>query len=291
MNLCNPQSIFEWIKWGEMTLKANERPDSAIDAKLLMKHLLGFDETQLLLERHKPLQESLQETYKALIEKRSSGLPLQQLTGVQEFMGLEFMVNEHVLIPRQDTETLIETLLEQNKVSSFEKGIDIGTGTGCISVSLAHYLPNLKMCAIDISEEALKVAEQNIQKHEVQNRVFTLKSNVLEDYPKDELVDLIVSNPPYISKEDVETLMIEVIGHEPRGALTDEGDGLSFYRRISKDAKRYLKENGVIAYEIGYNQGEAVTTILKEEGYSHIKLVKDLSGHDRVITAQWCLNK
>lgn len=291
MNLCNPKSIFEWIKWGEKTLETYGRPDSAIDAKLLMKHLLNLDEARLLLERQKALQEPMQMAYKHLIERRSSGIPLQQLTGVQEFMGLEFMVNEHVLIPRQDTETLIEELLEENKAFPFKKGIDIGTGTGCISVALAHYVPELTMCAIDISEEALKVARNNIQKHGLEGRIIPLQSNVFENYPNEDQVDLIVSNPPYISKEDVETLMVEVIDHEPRSALTDEGDGLSFYKRISKEAKQYLKESGVIAYEIGYNQGEAVTTILKEEGYSHIKLVKDLAGNDRVVTAKWCLNK
>ena len=138
-----------------------------------------------------------------------------QLTGSQEFMGLEFMVNEHVLIPRQDTETLIEELLEQNKSCGFKSGIDIGTGTGCISIALAHYIPSLTMCAVDISEEALKVAEHNILKHGLEKRVYTLKSDMLENYPQKEQVDLIVSNPPYISKEDVETLMIEVIEHEP----------------------------------------------------------------------------
>lgn len=291
MNLCNPKSIFEWIKWGEMTLKTKGRPDSAIDAKLLMKHVLGINETRLLLERQKLLEEPLQSTYKLLVESRSRGIPVQQLTGIQEFMGLEFIVNAHVLIPRQDTETLIEELLEQNKVFSFKRGIDIGTGTGCISVALAHYIPDLTMYAIDISEEALKVAAKNIQKHELEKRIFTLKSNVLESYPKEEKVDLIVSNPPYISKEDVETLMIEVIGHEPRQALTDEGDGLSFYKRISKDAKSYLNKGGVIAYEIGYNQGKAVTTILKEEGYSNIRLLQDLSGNDRVVTARWHRNE
>ena len=273
-----------------MLLKAKGRPDSTIDAKLLMKHVLGFSETQLLLERQRGLEEKLQLVYKSLIQKRSNGKPLQQLTGSQEFMGLEFEVNEHVLIPRQDTETLIEELLEQNKVFSFEKGIDIGTGSGCISIALACYIPDLLMCAIDISEEALKVAKRNIQKHDLEKRVYTLKSDILEHYTKGEKVDLIVSNPPYISKEDVDTLMIEVIGHEPRQALTDEGNGLSFYKRISKEAKGYLKKGGVIAYEIGYNQGKAVTTILTEEGYCDVRLLPDLAGNDRVITARWLMN-
>ena len=290
MSLCNPQSIFEWMKWGEEVLDEKGRPDSAIDAKLLMKYVLAFNETQLLLERQKRLDEGMQQIYKSLIEKRSSGIPLQQLTGTQEFMGLEFQVNEHVLIPRQDTETLIEELLEQNKTFSFKRGIDIGTGSGCISITLAYYIKELTMCAIDISEEALKVARHNIEKHDLEKRLYTLKSDVLENYAEEEKVDLIVSNPPYISKEEVETLMIEVIGHEPREALTDEGDGLSFYKRISKAAKSYLKKGGVIAYEIGYNQGKAVTTILKEEGYSDVKLLPDLSGNDRVITARWFMN-
>lgn len=290
MNPYKIESIFEWMKWGEATLNEKGRPDAAIDAKLLMRYVLGISETKLLLERQNALQESLKEQYRVLINQRSSGVPLQQLTGSQEFMGLEFMVNEHVLIPRQDTETLIEELLEQNKSYGFKTGIDIGTGTGCISIALAHYIPSLTMCAVDISEEALKVAEHNILKHSLEKRVYTLKSDMLENYPQEEQVDLIVSNPPYISKEDVETLMIEVIGHEPRLALTDEEDGLKFYKCISKHAKSYLNNGGVLAYEIGYNQGKEVTTILKEEGYSDIKLLPDLAGNDRVITARWLMN-
>ena len=291
MSPCKTQSIFEWMKWGEATLKQKGRPDSSIDAKLLMRYLLGFSETKLLLERQNALEATFQEQYQLLIHQRSEGVPLQQLTGSQEFMGLDIEVNEHVLIPRQDTETLIEELLEQNKANGFVKGIDIGTGTGCISIALAYYIPDLTMCAIDISEEALKVAQRNILKHHLEKRIWTLKSNVLESYSETEKVDLIVSNPPYISKEDVETLMIEVIGYEPRQALTDEGDGLKFYKQISKEAKKHLKDGGVLAYEIGYNQGKAVTTILKEEGYKEVKLLPDLAGNDRVITAKWMIDK
>ena len=277
-------TIFEVMKWGQAALEESGRADAHVDAKLLMLYILGCSETMLLLERQKVMSDKQREAYCECIAIRQSGIPLQHITGTQEFMGLAFKVNEHVLIPRQDTETLIEELL--SKLSKVEglKGIDIGTGTGCIGISLAHFLPNLKMTLVDISKEALKVAEENIRSHQLQSRIQTLESDLLNGY-NGETVDFIVSNPPYIAEKDMETLMTEVKDHEPHLALTDHGDGLYFYRQISKTAKEHLKAGGLIAYEIGYDQGQAVMEILKEEGYMDITCYKDLAGQDRVVIA------
>lgn len=296
MNLCQNNlgegsTIWEAMKWAEEVLQKSGRPDAAIDAKLLMLYVLECSDTMLLLNRQKVIEPKVLETYKAYVSMRQIGVPLQHITGTQEFMGIEFKVNEHVLIPRQDTESLIEKVLEKLGQSSFgEKealcGLDIGTGTGCIGISLAHYLPKVTMTLIDVSKEALKVANENIQSHGMQNRIWTLESNLFEAY-KGGKVDFIVSNPPYIAKKDMEELMIEVRDYEPHLALTDEGDGLYFYREISAQAKNYLADDGLLAYEIGYDQGEAVTKLLKVEGYDEIELHKDLAGADRVVLARW----
>lgn len=280
-------SIFEAIKWGEAVLFEAGRPDSAIDAKLLMKELLKYNETELLLNRRMALQNDKKQIYKELIEERKTGKPLQYITHSQEFMGLDFYVDENVLVPRQDTETLVETIIKLNQTEQFKTAIDVGTGSGCISVSLADSIKDLKITAIDISEAALQVAKRNIKAHALEKRINVLCSDLFKAYPKGaEKVDLIVSNPPYISKEDTDQLMIEVQGFEPRNALTDEKDGLSFYKAISKEAVNYLKPNGVIAYEIGYNQGEAVKIILTEAGFTNIKVIQDLAKKDRVVIAR-----
>ncbi len=290
MSLCNKikdkETIYEVMKWGEAVLESYKRPDAGIDAKLLMKDILGFDETKLLLERHQKLADHLKESYTYVIAKRAQGIPLQYITKSQEFMGLTFYVDDRVLIPRQDTETLIELLIQKNKEENFVKGVDIGTGSGCISISLTKYIEGLKMTAIDLSEGALEVAKKNVQIHQLEERIKLLQSNVLDAYNKKETVDLVVSNPPYISQDDCRELMVEVIGHEPRMALTDEGDGLSFYKRITKDAKEILKPGGIIAYEIGYNQAKEVTTILEAAGYVEIEVHQDLAGKDRVVMAR-----
>ncbi len=289
MNQCHSLedgvSIWHAMKWAEEVLNRSERLDAQIDAKLLMLYTLEYTESQLLLNRQEQMPTRQLETYKEYVLTRAKGIPLQHITHEQEFMGLNFYVNENVLIPRQDTESLIEKLLEKNQIAPFCTGIDIGTGTGCIGISLAYYIKGLQMTLIDISDKALEVAKRNVKENHLEQVIATLKSDVLKEY-KGEKVDLIVSNPPYIAKEDMNDLMIEVRQHEPHLALTDEGDGLYFYRVISKQAKNYLKKGGLLAYEIGYNQGEAVTNILKNENYEAIELFQDLAGNDRVIIAK-----
>lgn len=279
-------TIYEVMKWGEEVLKAHQRPDAHIDAKLLIMYVLEMNETKLLIERTRKMDESLIKVYAAHISERAKGVPLQYITNEQEFMGLSFYVDDRVLVPRQDTETLIETILQEAEKTSIKFGVDIGTGSGCISIALAHYIKDLKMTALDLSKGALEVATKNIKAHQLEDRITVIESDVLSQYPQDQKVDLVVSNPPYISIEDTMTLMEEVQNHEPHMALTDGGDGLSFYKKISKDAKTILREGGIIAYEIGYNQSKAVTTILEEEGYEAIRTIQDLAGKDRVVIAR-----
>ncbi len=280
-------TVYDAIRHGESVLKAYDKKDAPIDARLLMRHLMDWDEAKLILNHKVTLSEHIKESYLYLIAKRAQGIPLQYIIKSQEFMGLEFFVDERVLIPRQDTETLVEHLLELAKKEKIKKVIEIGVGSGCISISLAYYGGEMRITAIDISQDALDVAKRNGNLHGVNEYIEYVKSDGFTNYKgEDESVDLIVSNPPYISEADCRELMTEVKCYEPLIALTDGGDGLYFYRTLSKEGKRFLKPGGIIAYEIGYDQGEAVRQILMKEGYCSIEVLKDLPGKDRVIIAR-----
>ncbi|MBO5178866.1 MAG: peptide chain release factor N(5)-glutamine methyltransferase [Clostridia bacterium] len=216
--------------------------------------------------------------YLVMLEKRVNDVPFAYIVGHKEFMKLDFIVNENVLIPRGDTEILVEEALKYNK----NKILDMCTGSGCIAVSLAHYQKNnVKVTAVDISEEALNVAKQNAKKNNVDVNFIQsdLFSSVNEKY------EMIVSNPPYIEREVIENLQLEV-QKEPMIALDGGISGLDFYEKIIPGAKEHLEENGVLLLEIGYNQAESVQKLMQESGYKNIKLIKDLGGNDRVVIGE-----
>jgi release factor glutamine methyltransferase len=218
-----------------------------------------------------------------LIKKRSTKIPLQHITGKQEFMGLDFFVNEHTLIPRQDTEVLVETLIEEAKKYNEKRLniLDICTGSGCIGISIAHFFKESNVCAVDISEDALLVALKNKELNHVENINF-LKSDLFSSLDNEKF-DIIVSNPPYIRTMEIEKLMEEVKIHEPFIALDGKEDGLYFYREITKKSVKYLKDGSSLMYEIGFDQAKDVSDILVENGFKNIKVIKDLPGHDRVV--------
>lgn len=226
------------------------------------------------------------ERFRQMTELRSRHIPLQQLTGHQEFMGLDFLVNEHVLIPRQDTETLVETVLhELEGRGAGQRILDLCTGSGCIGISLERLAPvPVSVLGADISEEALSVAKENSRRLNCE-RFELCRSNLFEQV--EGTFDLIVSNPPYIPSAVIETLDEEVRLYEPRLALDGESDGLAFYRRIAKESVRFLRRGGRIYLEIGYDQGSAVRELLAAEGFSDIRIIRDLSGLDRVAAAVW----
>ncbi|MHC1749989.1 MAG: peptide chain release factor N(5)-glutamine methyltransferase [Cellulosilyticaceae bacterium] len=277
-------TVNELIKKGENILDAYRIHDAAIDARLLARHLLGYDSITLVLTANEIVPEHIKESYMYLIAKRSQGIPLQYITKEQDFMGLSFYVDDRVLIPRQDTETLVEAILTLYKKHPVHNIVEIGTGSGCISIALAHYLEDISITAIDISSEALDVAKKNAKHNNVQNKITFMKSDLMKNYVGEtQSVDLIVSNPPYISLQDCKELMREVRGYEPMLALTDGADGLSFYRKITEEAALYLAPNGILAYEIGYDQGQAVSRILEEAEFGEIEVIRDLAGKDRVV--------
>ena len=222
--------------------------------------------------------------YWELISKREMRIPLQQLTGVQEFMGLEFYVNEHVLIPRQDTETLVELILNEHKEKNISL-LDVCTGSGCIAVSLAKLGGYADVTALDLSEEALKVAKSNGEKL-LDHPVKFIKSDMFSALDPENRYDVIVSNPPYIPSQVIEGLEPEVKDHEPRMALDGEPDGLKFYRILAEEGKKYLKNGGEIYMEIGWDQAKDVTKIFETMGFKGLRTVRDMTGNDRVVCAR-----
>jgi release factor glutamine methyltransferase len=219
------------------------------------------------------------------IDKRITHYPLQYIIGEWEFMGLPFKVNENVLIPRQDTEVLVEKAFKvvENELNINDKNVsvmDMCTGSGCIGISVAFKYKNINVVCADISKEALEVAKENARMNNVENISFVesdLFRNITGKY------DIIIANPPYIASAECEKLMPEVKNYEPRIALDGDIDGLKFYRNIIEQSKEFLNENGYILFEIGYNQREDVVELLRENGYIDIEALKDLSGNDRVV--------
>ena len=263
--------------------------DAAIDAALLLEHVLSVRKDYLLAHGDEQAEESKSSEYLEYIDRRCKHIPLQQLTGHQEFMGLDFKVSEAVLIPRQDTECLVEEAMIE--IGDGMKVLDLCTGSGCIIISLAKYKNDLLAVGTDISEEALVIAEGNADLNGVE--VSFIRGDLYDGLHKTESkengiperYDAIVSNPPYIATSVIDTLMEEVREHEPLMALDGGEDGLIFYRRIIDGADGHLMPGGVILFEIGYDQGRAVSELLEDKGYRDIQVIKDLAGLDRVVKA------
>lgn len=226
------------------------------------------------------MPEEMRQAYFHAVDRRCLHIPLQYITGRQEFMGLTFTVTPDVLIPRQDTEVLVEEVLKYLKPGM--EALDLCTGSGCIGVSLKHYVPGAAIWASDISRKALKVAEKNALGNQAE--VHFVHSDMFEHIHQK--FDIIVSNPPYIPSAQIPELMPEVRDHEPVTALDGSGDGLYFYHKITESSSLYLKEKGMLFYEIGYDQGRAVSEILRENGFENVTVIRDLAGLDRVVAGR-----
>lgn len=254
--------------------------EAAQDARLLLEYASGMDRSYLLAHGDSPLEEEKRLAYEELLLRRAGRTPLQHLTGVQCFMGLDFLVNEHVLTPRQDTEILVEEALRN--LHDGMRVLDLCTGSGCILVSLLKYTNGCRGLGVDISPHALKIAEENAAR--------LLGEEEQPDFRKGDLFDrvegtfdVIVSNPPYIPSAVIDTLMPEVREHEPRQALDGGDDGLLFYRRITEECKHYLAKGGMLFFEIGHDQGDAVRRLMEQAGFLEVQVVKDYAGLDRVV--------
>ena len=268
------------LEEGKKTLETAGILEAELDAWYLLSDTISIDRTKFLVDRNDPkeLDHDLLEQYRSRLKKRAMRIPLQHILGIQEFMGIEFLVNGKVLIPRQDTAVLVEEVLK-------EKGgtvLDLCTGSGCIAVSLAKLGHFQQVDAADISVDALDIAKENAKRAGVQVRFY--QGNLFETITQK--YDIIVSNPPYIPKEVIETLEPEVKKYEPYQALYGPNHGLYFYETISKFAVDFLNSDGKIFYEIGYDQAEAVCAILERNKYKEIEVIADLSGKNRVVKAR-----
>ena len=272
----------ECYEQGCRTLQAAGIEEAALDARLLLEAVCGTDRNDLLVHGEQPVALEAEEKYLNWIRQRAEHIPLQQLTGEQGFMGLTFSVNEHVLIPRQDTEILVEEVLKE--LHDGMRVLDMCTGSGCILLSLLHYSNDCEGLGVDLSAEALEVAGRNVLKvltPEKAEHAHFLQSDLFEKV--EGKFEIIVSNPPYIASAEVEKLMPEVRDHEPRMALDGTEDGLYFYRRIIEEAGKHLVSSGMLFFEIGYDQGQAVSELMRTEGYCDVQVVQDYAGLDRVV--------
>ena len=277
----------ECYEQGCRTLQAAGIEEAALDARLLLEAVCGTDRNDLLVHGEQPVAPEAEEKYLNWIRQRAEHIPLQQLTGEQGFMGLTFSVNEHVLIPRQDTEILVEEVLKE--LHDGMRVLDMCTGSGCILLSLLHYSNDCEGLGVDLSAEALEVAGRNVLKvltPEKAEHAHFLQSDLFEKV--EGKFEIIVSNPPYIASAEVEKLMPEVRNHEPRMALDGTEDGLFFYRRIIEEAGKHLVSSGMLFFEIGYDQGQAVSELMRTEGYCDVQVVQDYAGLDRVVLGTYC---
>lgn len=268
----------EAIALGEKILNMAQVADAKIDAWLLLEKVCRIDRSFYYLHMEEELSEEQVHEYEIALKKRAERVPLQYIVGETEFMGLRFKVNSNVLIPRQDTETLVEEALKV--VEPGMRVLDMCTGSGCIIISILHNASDVMGMAVDISKQALNVAKENAKMNEV--AVLFERSDMFDNVTG--TFDVIVSNPPYIPTEVIPKLMPEVRDFEPMDALDGKEDGLYFYRRIADECKKYLNPGGRILVEIGYDQGEAVSELFAQAGLSDVKVIKDLAKNDRVVS-------
>ncbi len=267
----------EAIETGTRILQKENIADAKIDAWYLLQMACKIDRNFYYLHEEDELTAEQQSEYESTVHKRAEHVPLQYIIGEQEFMGLKFKVNSNVLIPRQDTETLVEEALRVAKPGM--RVLDLCTGSGCIIISLAKNVADISCTGSDVSKQALLVAKENAKANEVE--VEWERSDLFENISG--TFDLIVSNPPYIPTGEIPGLMPEVRDFEPVDALDGKEDGLYFYRIITEKSPEYLTSDGYLYFEIGYDQGEAVSAMMRQCGYTQVEVIKDLAGNDRVV--------
>lgn len=278
-------TLKQLYKVGTVKLAEEGIEEFSLDAWYLLEYVTGVSKAMYFAEPERAVSEENADRYIDCIRRRAAHIPLQHITGEQEFMGYPFCVNEHVLIPRQDTEILVEEAIQVMRPKM--KVLDMCTGSGCIVLSILkmcrekYYMTDLQGIGADVSEEALKVARENGRRLGVP--VTWIQSDLFAKIPEEEKYDVIVSNPPYIETAVIDTLQEEVRLHDPYIALDGKEDGLYFYRRIISEAGKYLKTQGKLMFEIGCDRAESVEELMKNAGYEQITVKKDLAGLDRVV--------
>ena len=271
----------EALKSGAEYLRSREIADAEYDAWYLMEFAGHISRAEYLLRRMEKMPKEVYIRYEELLRERGKRIPLQHLTGEQEFMGLSFTVNDRVLIPRQDTELLAEEALKRLRPGA--RVLDLCTGSGCIAISLKKIRADLDVTASDLSGQALEIARENAKR--LMTDIDFVQSDLLEELSG--AFDMILSNPPYIPTKTIDTLMEEVRFHDPKMALDGGADGLFFYRRIIAESKSHITLGGWLIFEIGHDQGETVSHMMMEGSYTGVRVIKDLSGLDRVVVGTW----
>lgn len=278
-------TIRETLRKGMIILKSNGITEPNLKSRLVMQYVLKKPREYLIVYDGEILTLRQEVDYFKLIKKIASGIPVQHITHRQEFMKMDFYVDENVLIPRPDTEILVEEVIKIAKRINAKKILDLCTGSGAIAVSIAKYIENSEVTAVDISEKALNIANKNAKENGVEGQITFVKSNLFENLANNKY-DMIVSNPPYIKQDLIKNLDKEV-QKEPEIALNGGVDGLDFYRKIIKKAYEFLKFNGYLCFEIGFDQKEDVIKLLEEEKkYINIYAKKDLCDNDRIVIAK-----
>lgn len=281
------RKIKELLNYGASLLEENKSLTTRLDAEVLMAFLLNKERSFLFMYPDNELDDSTIKAYLSLINERKNGKPIAYITNHQEFMGIDFYVNEHVLIPRPDTEILVESILKTLNKESPLNILDLGCGSGAIAVSLAYYLPKAFIYGVDIEPDALLISEKNAKRQGLDYRMKFISGNLFEPLSHNIKFDVIVSNPPYIPTQEIEKLQVEVSNYEPRAALDGGIDGLDFYRKIISEAPKYIKDGGYLFLEIGYDQASDISDLMSEnKSYTETEVIKDLAGLDRVIKSR-----
>ena len=280
--------VKEMLEVGKRTLEGAGIFDAKVDAESLLCHMLRIDKHGLFMMWSKTMDDAQCDIFFDLIDKRASRIPLQHIIGTQDFMGLTFKVAEHVLIPRMDTEVLVQAVLDvEEQFKSKASVLDLCCGSGAIGVSLAKLSKNMKVTCSDISDYAIALTKENAK--ELKANITVKQGDMFEPFAGKILktkFDIIVSNPPYIESAVIPTLEVEVAEHEPMLALDGGSDGLVFYRMIAENAKTHLNKGGMLFLEIGHNQGEALRELLEAQGFTDVEVRQDYAGLDRVVVAK-----
>lgn len=282
--------IAELLELGMEILGQREYINEQLEVRLILAKLMEVDKSYIYAHEDLEVDKELEDKFLETMKKRSQGYPIQYILNEKEFMGLDFYLDEGVLIPRPDTENLVEYVIDyinENYKDRRVNVLDLGIGSGAIGLSIAHFCKQSYVYATDVSQDAIKVSGINKKRFKLDN-VEILMGNLFEPVSNmKDFFDIIVSNPPYIESHEISKLQSEVKDYEPIMALDGGEDGLKYYRDISRDAKEFLRHGGLLIYEIGYNQAKKVSDILIDENYRDIEIIKDLQGLDRVILGRW----
>lgn len=284
--------IKDLIRMGIKKLDRRKYSNPPLECVLLLAYLLDVDKTYIYIHNNEEVPSSVEDKYFSLIDERRKGYPIQYILKEKEFMGISFYIEEGVLIPRPDTEILVQYVLDYIDEKYKEgdiKIVELGTGSGCISLSIAYYKKNVFVYSVDIDKKANAVAEENSKRLKLPGRVKILEGDLFQGIKNMGLknsVDIIVSNPPYIPEDEIFGLQDEIKKYEPLWALDGGEDGLDYYRRIIPQSKEYLKNRGILVFEMGFDQGRKIKELMEKENFRNINILKDLQGLDRVITGE-----